>query len=263
MVNSKYSFVFIVFVFSLFSCNYSNKSGLSEKYVFSISGQSGIIYALPDKIPPKFSFLDIDPNNVGIEHIERMKQYDEIVRGSPIPVYVMEASELPFGSSFYTSDPNEIGVYGAFFSDSEYTGFPKEFIFINSQYSAEDIITTYFHEFQHYACLITNCRCRKDSFYQEDEHLIRSSMQEKHAIENEIKASLELEDMALVENSILTVARYSMSTINGMIPYKMASLSIMRGKLFQKALRVMVNHKLKMLPKDDLGNMTIIGNEWK
>ena len=49
----------------------------------------------PIKSPPIFSFANKDPNNTNTEYIKRMKKYDNIIRSSPIPVFIMDQNDLP------------------------------------------------------------------------------------------------------------------------------------------------------------------------
>ena len=50
---------------------------------------------IPINIPPSFSFLFIDPNNINPIYVQRMQRYDTILKTSPVPVFVMDTKNLP------------------------------------------------------------------------------------------------------------------------------------------------------------------------
>ncbi len=190
--------------------------------------------AIPQVIPPPFSFLDIDPNNTNLEYINRMKQYDKIIQSSPVPVFIIKKDNLP--KYLIASLQLELikKLFGLYVINSTDFAWPKEFIFINRESSPESILSTYFHEYQHYQCQITSCYCVMTSSLPEDEQIIVRALREKHAIENELKVALEMKDDKLIKRVVLSITFFIL--YNEDCTYKMASLSVVKGKYWGKAI---------------------------
>ena len=193
------------------------------------------------RTPPPFSFLDQDPNNIDILRLERMRQYDSIIKSSPIPVFVIYQKDLPqiiLEDIFKNRDPNQMDLYGLFVEDSADASWPKSFIFINKNASAEKIITTYFHEYQHYKCKKTGCFCSNYSVFSPEDKIIASIIREKHALLNELRRGLEMRDEYLVQNTIESIVRYILN--DGEYTYKLASISIVYGEIWNKAIDFLI-----------------------
>lgn len=212
------SLFLIIFILIITSCNQqlSNPYNLIEKIK-----------------PPLFSFLDKDPNNSNITYIKRMKKYDKIIKSSPIPIFVIKQNDLPRYLVNALNLELVPQTYGLYVTNTIDPSWPKEFIFINIESSSEMILTTFFHEFQHYKCKITQCYCSKPFLFPPDEQIIIRILKEKHAIENELKESLDMQDIYLVNNVFISITKYILFSNNCI--YKMASLSVINGRIWEKA----------------------------
>ena len=144
----------------------------------------------------------------------------------------MDVNDLP--KNLFTFKGRSIEtIYGLFVMNEVDPRFPDEFIFINKNSSLEMIMITFFHEYQHYTCRKTKCYCSK-KLLSKDEDIIMRIVREKHAIENELRASLELKDVYLLTLSILSISNYIL--YDNDCVYKLASICIIDGKLWNEAL---------------------------
>ncbi len=127
--------------------------------LLTIQGCNHLFFSSPktdQKTPTPFSFVDNAPNNVNLKYLLRMSRYDKIIKSTSIPVFIMDQNEL----SYKLPDKlKTTKLYGMFISNNFDPNWPKEFIFINKNTTPEQIITTYFHEYQHYKCIKYNCFC--------------------------------------------------------------------------------------------------------
>ncbi len=183
--------------------------------------------------PPLFSLTTYDPNHTNPKFIKKMKEYDKIIKSSEIPVFIMSQKDLPedFRSSVIIS---KLGtLYGLYIKNGTKLLYPKRFIFINIDATPEEIIITFFHEYQHYQCDINNCYCSTSNNLPEDEQMFFSVLREKHAIENELKESLRLKDSALVIVCVRQIA--SLILYGKDCTYKIGAISIYRDDLWKKA----------------------------
>ncbi len=182
------------------------------------------------KSPPVFSFTEIDPNSIVLEYMARMERYDVIISSSPIPVFIMPQAALP--NKFY---PQSKGIFGLYVDSHSNELWPEKFIFINSVYSAEQIITSYFHEIEHYVCSASNCICsNKDKVLMMDDSIISAILREKHAMVNELTMSWEAKDSKLIAQSLTTISRYIISENPNLI-YKMAAISATKDPIWDKS----------------------------
>lgn len=190
--------------------------------------------------PFSFShFIIKDPNNIGEEYSQRIKKYNDILASSSVPIFIMDQEDLPEELKKSIKLKNIDRVSGLYFSNSKYKTMPHRFIFINKENSPELIMITFFHEYQHYLCEISGCYCNKDNFLPEDERIIYSIFGEKHAIENELRRSLELKDINLIKTSILSISNYILHDQS--CTYKMASTCIINKDLWNKSIEFLLN----------------------
>ena len=185
---------------------------------------------LEEKTPPAFTFTEKDPNSIVLEYIARMERYDAIISSSPVPVFIMPQAALP--NEFY---PQSKGLFGLYVDSHSNGLWPKRFIFINSIYSTEQILTSYFHEIKHYVCAASNCICsNKDKVLMMNDSIVSAILREKHAMVNELTMSWEAKDSKLIAQSLTTIAKYIISENPNLI-YKMAAISATEDPIWDKS----------------------------
>jgi hypothetical protein len=165
----------------------------------------------------------IGPNNIPPAYID-------ILESSPIPIYIMDQNDLPVEIKLKTLGK----LSGLYVINAKDETFPDEFIFINIDNSPETIVTTFFHEHQHYQCKKTNCRCTRSNSFPKDEQIVFSILREKHALEGELRRSMNLKDPDLVKNVILSISNYILYGKNCV--YKMAAVCIYDKELWKEAV---------------------------
>ncbi len=210
--------------------------------IFLISGctESGLIPIIIKKeVPPPFSFLDNDPNDITLEYIARMERYDAIIKASPIPVFVINQGDLP--EKYYTFGGVKKELFGLLIQGWRHQEYPEDFIFLRKNVPPEQIVTSYFHEIKHYECIMTKCQC-SDSTTElgEDSMIISAILREKHAMLNELERSWEAKDSLLISHAIIVVAGYILSNEVD-IMYKMAAISVTEEPLWKDSLDYISN----------------------
>jgi hypothetical protein len=189
----------------------------------------------PQRTPPPISLSVADPNNVFQSDLDRIKKYENIIKSSPIPVFVMTQEELPDKLQKYLKLKVIGKLHGLYVSSSYDPNMPREFIFLNKNDTAEEIMITYFHEYQHHLCQIKKCYCIKDNHLPKDEKLIYSIIREKHALENELRQSLKLKDPYLVKTAYTSLCRYIL--YSNEYSYKMAGIMMVDGDLWNETVK--------------------------
>ena len=184
-------------------------------------------------IPPPWSWNVKDPNNITQNHIKRLEKYNDILKSSPIPIFIINQHDLPEELKPFIEMGFFEKLHGLYATKIENKIWPDEFIFINSDASPETIIVTFFHEYQHYKCKINNCYCVAPNNLPKDEQIVYAVLREKHAMENELRMSLNLKDSSLVLNSYISTAHYILYSKNCI--YKMAAICIIDGELWEQA----------------------------
>ncbi len=184
------------------------------------------------KTPPPFSFLEKTPQNKTFEHIARMRRYDKILESSPIPVFVISQEELP-QNLFIISD-RENKFYGIYVEKSPDDSWPSKFIFLNKNESANQIMTTYFHEYGHYKCEMSKCVCYVDNMGFGKSKILSIILKEKHAMINELEMSWEMSDTYLLSRSIITIANYALNNNSGL--YQMAAIAATEEDIWKKIM---------------------------
>ena len=162
-------------------------------------------------------------------------------------VVIVDQNSLP---EKITKSLAKITIYGLYVADGIDLTWPKEYIFINEEYSPETRLTTFFHEYQHYKCRITKCYCSSSSIFLEDEKIIATILKEKHALENELRMALEIKDPYLIENSIISIVKYILFDNDHI--YRIASLSVTEGPYWEKSLKFLKEWKEKRAKKADI-----------
>lgn len=168
----------------------------------------------------------IVPNNIP-------PAYVDILKSSLIPIFIMNQDDLSERIKTFIKLETLGKISGLYVTNTKDKIFPDEFIFINIDGSPETIVTTFFHEYQHYQCKITNCRCSRSNSFPKDEQIVFSILREKHAMENELRESLKLKDSRLIKNALLSISNYILYGNNCI--YKMAAISIYDKKLWKEA----------------------------
>ncbi len=196
----------------------------------SIGYNEEIVEAVSDitaKNPPPFSFLDCDPNNTSTEYVERMKEYDRVIKLCPIPIYVMDFKDLP-KELRSKNKPNKITI-GKYCYDKHVIGWPSEFILLDKKLNPYSMMSTYFHEYQHYQCRLTKCECREWITKK-----VRRKAIERCAIRAELRISIYRNDPFILLEAIKVVEDFS-NCDDKECSYKSASQSIMKSALWKEA----------------------------
>jgi hypothetical protein len=190
--------------------------------------------------PPPFSFLDKDPNNILFEHVERMKRYDEILKSSPVPVFVIEQKDLPDIYNLVDANGKEKKYFGLYVPSCPIPQWPKTFIFLEKTASVEQIMTSFFHETQHHTCRLTECACKGDEeVFGPNDTVITSILSEKHAILNEFHMGWKLKDSYLLNNSFLLTVGYI--TRSDSITYKAAGIGVTEEEIWNKTVNYLAD----------------------
>lgn len=193
------------------------------------------------KSPPKFLFSIDDPNNLTPDILERINSYNTILSSYDIPIFIIKYEDLPEGLKKDVNLSTIGKIYGLYITNTRDKTWPDKFIFINIDITPEEIITSIFHEYQHHLCNITQCYCSAPNTFPKDEQMIFTILKEKHAMENEFKESLRLEDPVLLLTCIRSVSNYILLGTN--CTYKEASMSIYDGELWKEATDFLSNYQ--------------------
>ena len=204
--------------------------------IFFISGcfSDYTPYIVDSLFPSSFSFIDIDPNNINQEYVLRMKRYDDIIKKCPIPIFVMSQKDLPI-EFFNIKDKVLLGLYNNTFKLNKW---PSNFIFLNKDLFATQIMAAFFHEYGHYLHDINNCIC-----FSMDEGIVSSILREKHALLNELEMAYKIKDFILLEESFKNIFAYVLSNNTRDIIYRIAALSAAEGEIWNKALKYLIELK--------------------
>ena len=206
--------------------------------LFLITGCSDatLVPAIVEKLsPPSFSFLEIDPNNTDLEYVTRMQEYDMIIQSSSVPVFIINQDDLH--EEFYTMNGVKKEYFGLFIEGNNIIReWPKEFFFLRKSVSAEQIVTSYFHELQHYKCVITKCICSdKNSELADNSSIISAILREKHAMVNELEMGWGFQDQLLVCQSVQNIISYIIVEDTNLV-YKMAAISVTEEEIWNKSI---------------------------
>lgn len=164
---------------------------------------------------------------------KKINRYEQIIDSNcEIPVYIMEFDEfyvyflknqISYNVAYVLSGSNR-SLMGLCVSNTVSDKWPKEFIFINKKLSPESIISTFFHENQHYKCKKNKCECIS----------ARSLWAtEAHAIESELKESIRYNLPDVLINSVNDLLSYSRSSI---LYYRIAAQNVMSSEVYSDAL---------------------------
>lgn len=195
---------------------------------------AGCNYPLVNSPINSLPLLTQDPNNISPAYIKKIEEYNNILATSLIPVFIMEQNDLP--EDLRTDLKIDLigELYGLHVINNQNSTLPDEFIFINIDNSPETIITTFFHEYQHYQCRKTKCYCVRTNFLPPDEQLVLTILREKHAIEGALRRSLETKNTDLILNSFLSTTHFALYEVNCI--YKMAAISVASGDLWKEVI---------------------------
>jgi len=224
-MRAKHLLLFVMLL-AIAGCNYPSVSFVSSK-----------------KIPPPFSLL-ADPNNASPSYLKRIEKYNDILKSSPVPIFVMDQDDLPEKLKEFLKLPVLGILHGVYVANSKDKEMPNKFIFINNRNSPEATVVTFFHEYQHYLCEKKGCYCISDNHLPKDEKMLYSILREKHALENELRQSLKLKDPYLISNSFVSLTNYIL--YNKECIYKLAAVMMVDGKLWNQATKFIVEQEGKI-----------------
>jgi len=182
--------------------------------------------------PTDFSLLDSANPESEDSYLARMEKYDNILKASPIPIYLLSSEEfaseifLKIGNRYPLEKISRVNIMGMYFHGQKFEKWPNEFIFINKNLTPEQVIVTYFHEVGHYYHRINKCQ----------ECIDNPIKREEHALYNELKMGWEHDAPKVLESSIRTMALY-MTDKNSNISYRMATSEIMGTDLFRQTMK--------------------------
>ena len=182
----------------------------------------GVAYKTEVNEPPLFSFLDCDPNNTSTGYAERMKEYDRIIGLCPIPIYIMDQSDLP--EHILPTDTESKKFKGIYYACNEDPTLPHEFIFLQKESNPYNMMSTYFHEYQHLQCRLTNCHCRNEC----------KISREGCALRAELRTSMYRNDPFILLEAIQTIENFSNCKHENCV-YKPAAQNIKTTELWKEA----------------------------
>ncbi len=181
-----------------------------------------VVYAIEVKGPPPFSFLDCDPNSTSTEYVKRMKEYDKIMSLCSIPIYVMDQSDLP--EKMLPTHTESKTFNGIYYSCNKDPSFPHEFIFLQKKSNPYDMMSTYFHEYQHLQCRLTKCHCRNEC----------KISREGCAMRAELRTSIYRNDPFILLEAIDGIEKFSNCSHKN-CAYKSAAQNIKKSELWKEA----------------------------
>ena len=151
-----------------------------------------------------------------------MKEYEKIISLCPIPIYVMEKKDLPKDiHPKHTTSKEWLGIY---YYNQKNPTLPSEFMFLLIRDNPYKIMSTYFHEYQHYQCRITKCACRKEC---------RIS-REGCALRAELRTSIYRNDPFVLLEAIDCVENFSNCSHEDCV-YKPAAQNVKKSELWREA----------------------------